>query len=164
MDPEALPLPTLISAVYRLRRYHTAKAGAKVQTVGFSGLSCVGCDEEMKRERGCRLPGYTYTSELLWRVDYHEPLTAKDRALFCPASLLTLAPEVVDLVDEALEIKAEGLAAYSGDAPAQLPAWYNEAYRMVRDASARAQQEVDATALALSVQLNREKEARSKWG
>lgn len=158
-----LPIPTLFSALYRLKRYHTAKAGDKVEYIGFKGLSCEQCDEETKRERGCHLPGYSYPSQVTWRVDYHDPVTDADRALFCPNSLLGLVPELLQIVDDALEIKEVGIAAYAKEAPADLDAWYNEAYRLVRDASARAQQEAEAAALTLSTQNKREQEAKSQW-
>ncbi len=147
--------------MYRLKRYHVAKVGDKTETIGFSGLSCAGCDSETKKVRGCHLPGFSYRSQYTWRIDYHEPLGDRDRALFCPASLLALYPEVAEIIDEALEMKEEGLAAYAGEAPANLDAWYNGAYRLVMGVSARAVQETEAAASNLSVQKRREQEART---
>lgn len=162
-SPELLPQEKLFSIAYRLKRYHTAKVGDKTEVVGFIGLSCVGCDDETKRVRGCHLPGYSYPSEILWRIDYHEPLTKEDRAEFCPNSLTVLAPSLFTIIDEALEIKQEGgLASYTREAPSDLPHWYNKAYRDVRDAGLRAEQEAEAAALALSTQNKREQEARNK--
>ncbi len=114
----------------------------------------------MKVERGCRLPGYDYRSRILWRIDFHDPLTAADRVEFCPNSLLTLAPEVVQIVDDALSIEENGgPGKFSGEAPSNLDQWYNGAYSIVQEAKGRAMQEAQSVALAIAEQKKRELEA-----
>ncbi len=163
LDPGSLPLPTLLSAVYRLRRYHTARAGDRVEYIGFKGLSCEGCTDALKRERGCHLPGYSYRSLNVWRVDYHDPVTAADRVEFCPNSLLVLASDAVEVVNGALDIiDAGGLKPFSDIAPANLPQWYKGAYDLVVAARSRAEQEADNQALAMQTQKRRELELLNK--
>lgn len=149
--------------MYRVKRYLIAKAADKVEAIGFMGLSCEGCNEELKRERGCHLPGYQYRAEVTWRIDYHEPLSWRDRALFCPRSVLGWYPDVEHTVEVALEIQeAGGLGASTGEAIDDLNAWYKGAYDLVMNAEKRAQQEQGAARSRLAEQVRREQEAASK--
>lgn len=146
-----MPHELLFSLVYRICRYHTARAGERTEQVGFSGLNCASCDRELKEERGCRLPGYHFRAEHPWRIDFHEPRIPQDVVWFCPISALSGRGELRQIIEDALDIKEEGgLANASKVALDDLNNWYVVAYKFVLEASKRAQHQAQALSMELA--------------
>lgn len=141
----------MIALTYRGLRYHTARVGTKTDKIGYAGLSCEGCDLEMKEERGCQLPGYHFVSEGGWRIDYHDPPRPADLCRVCPLSVIDARPEGLALVEEALDIEQHGgLVEYTGLAVGDLPSWYVAAYDEVMGVKARAQKEAEHRAAQMA--------------
>lgn len=96
------------------------------------------------------MPGYSFTSELPWKIDHSGANKAEDQCWCCPVAVAAGRPDVSLLVADALVIKKKGLAEFAGEALGDVDAWYVGAYDLVDEAAERTQTEAEL----LSAQLH----------